>query len=117
MDNQPGVTAQQRRRAPAEIEQIAAAFAGSGLTRAEFCRREHLGLGTLNRYLQRQHQDVDSGAVGGRLVPIEVADSKVETHEPGYGLAVVLTRGRRIEVGAGFDEPTLQRLVNLLEKM
>ena len=116
MDNQPGVTAP-RRRAPAEIEQIAAAYAGSGLTRTEFCRREHLGLGTLNRYLQRQHQDVDSGTAGGGLVPIEVADPKVGTHELGCGLAVVLARGRRIEVGAGFDGATLERLVLLLENM
>ena len=73
---QPGVTAQ-RRRTPAEIEQIAAAFAGSGLTRTEFCRREHLGLGTLNRYLQRQHPDVASGPADGRLreVPLVRPDS------------------------------------------
>ena len=37
--------------------------------------------------------------------------------DSGCSLAVVLCRGRKIEVGAGFDEPTLQRLVNLLEKM
>ena len=37
--------------------------------------------------------------------------------DAGCGLAVVLSHERRIEVGAGFDEPTLQRLVNLLEKM
>jgi hypothetical protein len=116
MDNQPGVTAQ-RRRAPAEIEQIAAAFAGSGLTRTEFCRREHLGLGTLNRYLQRQHQDVDSVPAGGGLVPIEVADPKVGTRELGCGLAVVLARGRRIEVGVGFDGATLERLVLLMENL
>jgi hypothetical protein len=31
------------------------------------------------------------------------------------GLAVVLTGGRRIEVGRGFDAQTLQQLVSLLE--
>ena len=37
---------------------------------------------------------------------------------PVCGLALVLSRGRRIEVEAGFDGPTLlQRLINLLEKM
>jgi hypothetical protein len=116
MDNQPEFTVQ-RRRTPTEIEQIAAVFAGSGLTRTEFCRREHLGLGTLNRYLQRQHQEVDRGTTGDGLVSVEVADPKVGAHEPGCGLAVVLARGRRIEVGAGFDGATLERLVLLLENM
>ena len=31
------------------------------------------------------------------------------------GLAVVLTGGRRIEVGRGFDAKTLEQLVSLLE--
>jgi hypothetical protein len=116
MDDQPGVTAQ-RRRTPAEIEQMAAGFAGSGLSRTEFCRREHLGLGTLNRYLQRQRQNADTATRSGGLVAVEVAGPKVGMHEPGCDLAIVLRRGRRIEVGAGFDGPTLERLVQLLENM
>jgi hypothetical protein len=117
MDDQPGVTAQ-RRRTPAEIEQIAAAFAGSGLNRTEFCRRQHLALGTLNRYLQRQHQDVEMDTASGGMVSVEVADPKVGTTSAlGCGLAVVLACGRRVEVETGFDAATLQRLVLLLENM
>ena len=49
---------------------------------------------------------------------MELAGTALATdHDSGCVLAVVLSRGRRIEVGAGFDEPTLQRLVDLLEKM
>jgi hypothetical protein len=116
MDDQPGVTAQ-RRRTPAEIEQIAAAFAGSGLTRTEFCRRQHLGLGTLNRYLQRPSQEVERGPASGGLVSVEVAGPKVGMHDPVCGLTVVLASGRRIEVETGFDAATLQQLVLLLEKV
>jgi phage protein D len=49
---------------------------------------------------------------------VELADTNLTTeHDSDCGLVVLLSRGRKIEVGAGFDGPTLQRLVNLLEKM
>jgi hypothetical protein len=103
-----------RRRTRSEIEQIAAEFAGSGLNRTEFCRRQRMSWGTLNRYLRlREH-----GAADGGLVAVELAGTKgVTEHDSGCGLALVLSRGRRIEVGTGFDGPTLQRLISLLEKM
>jgi len=48
---------------------------------------------------------------------VELAGTKWATeHDSGCGLVVVL-RGRRIEVGAGFDALTLQRLINLLERI
>jgi hypothetical protein len=52
------------------------------------------------------------------LVAVELVGSNL-SKEPsgGCGVAVVLARGRRIEVSAGFDAPTLQRLVALLENM
>ena len=108
----------QRRRPPALIEQIVAGFADSGLNRTEFCRRHGMGLGTLNRYLKQRREGADTGEAHSGLVAVELAGTVLATdHDSGCGLAVVLCRGRRIEVGAGFDEPTLQRLVNLLEKM
>lgn len=52
------------------------------------------------------------------LVAVQLAGSNFENdHRDGRGLAVVLSAGRRIEVSAGFDAPTLQRLVVLLENM
>jgi hypothetical protein len=39
------------------------------------------------------------------------------TRAGGWGLAVVLEGGRRIEVQPGFDEATLERLMKLLERM
>ena len=108
----------QQRRTRAEIEQIVAEFADSGLNRTEFCRRHDMGLGTLNRYLKQRHEGADASEAHSGLVAVELAGTTLAiAHDYGCGLAVVLSRGRRIEVGAGFDEPTLQRLVNLLEKM
>ena len=117
MNDEAEVTAQ-RRRPPALIEQIVAGFADSGLNRTEFCRRHGMGLGTLNRYLKQRRERADTGEAQSGLVAVELAGTALAPdHDSGCRLAVVLSRGRRIEVGTGFDEPTLQRLVNLLEKM
>ena len=117
MDELTGVTTQ-RRRTPAEIEQLVAEFAGSGLHRTEFCRRQGMSLGTLNRYLKRLREHSGEEAAHGGLVAVELAGTKWATDgDSSCGLALVLSRGRRIEVEAGFDGPTLQRLINLLEKM
>ena len=114
MDEKTGVPVQ-RRRSPAEIAEIVAGFAKSGLNRTEFCQGQRMSLGTLNRYLQRE---ADRGAVDGGLVAVELAGAKLTTDgDSARDLAVVLSRGRRIEVGAGFDAATLQRLIHLLEKM
>jgi hypothetical protein len=116
MADQAGVTAR-RRRTRTEIEQLVAEFAGSGLNRTEFCRRQHMSSGTLNRYLQREATSQDISARDG-LVAVELAGTKTITGDhAGSGLAVVLREGRTIEVEAGFDAATLQRLLRVLENL
>jgi hypothetical protein len=106
-----------RRRTPAEIEQIVCEFESSGLNRSQFCRRQGLTLGVLNRYLQRRHA-ASGSASGVGLVGVELAGKKLGAERAAScGLAVVLARGRRIAVSAGFDAGTLQRLVQVLEMM
>ena len=107
-----------RRRTSAEIEQIVSEFEGSGLKRTEFCRRQGMTLGTLNRYLKRMHGDANPGAIQGGLVAVELAGERAAgNRESGSGLAVVLSSGRWIAINAGFDAPTLQRVVQALETM
>jgi hypothetical protein len=114
MADETGVTAP-RRRTRTEIEQLVAEFAGSGLNRTEFCRRRRIGLGTLNRYLQRPAAGQDGDAHAG-LVAVEVAAAKAMTgNHAGSGLAMVLREGRKIEVEVGFDAATLERLLQLFE--
>jgi hypothetical protein len=114
MSDQPGITTKQRRTS-AEVKQIAAGFASSGLTKVEFCRREQISSSTLFRHLQRA-KETSSAAAKAALIAVEVIGSRLEGDGNG-GLSVVLPRGRRIEVGAGFDEATLQRLILVLERM
>ncbi len=74
-------------------------------------------LGTLKRYLQRQRDRADRGNAEGALVAVEVANPRYTSGVSSGGLTVVLSGQRKIEVGAGFDAHTLQRLIALLEKM
>ncbi len=55
---------------------------------------------------------------GDRLVAVEVAGwpAWTESKAASGGLAVVLSRGRRIEVSRGFDAGTLERLLDVLER-
>jgi hypothetical protein len=116
MTEEQGVV-RKRRRTSAEIQQIVSEFNGSGLNRSQFCRRQGLTLGTLNHYLERmQGERTNSGSHGG-LVAVELRGMKLGQEREASGLAVVLSGGRRIEVGAAFDGATLQRLVQTLETM
>ena len=87
-------------------------YEASGMSREEFRRKHGLALSTLARYQRRRQQGQVEGAGPSRWLAVELSGA----HPAGAsGLAVVLTGGRRIEVGRGFDAQTLQQLVSLLE--
>ena len=91
-------------------------FESSGLNRSQFCRRQGLTLGVLNRCLKRLGAACGSGASNEGLVAVELADKKLSAERADrWGLAVVLASGRRIAVSTGFDAATLRRLVQVLE--
>jgi hypothetical protein len=106
-----------RRRTRVEVEQLVAEFESSGLRRSEFCRSRGLSWGTLNRHLKRQRRKRPVVKAVGRLLTVELAGPDRSGQRESGGLAVLLASGRRIEVGAGFDTHTLERLVSALERM
>ena len=110
------VRRRRRRRTPAEIQQIVSEFKSGELTQKEFCRRQGLTLSTLGRYLSQVRASSEASNRG--LVAVELA-AKNGGAEPsgGCGLSVSVASGRRIVVEAGFDAGTLQRLVQVLERM
>lgn len=112
MSNETG-TVRKPRRTSAEIARIVAQFADSGLNRSEFCRRQGICLSTLTRHLKRVPSASRNQASDG-LVAVQLVGQPVEAALRG-GLTVVLSGGRRIEVSAGFDVLTLQRVVAALE--
>src|SRR5260370_23344557 len=103
----------------AEIEQIVCEFESSGLNRSQFCRRQGLTLGVLNRYLQRRAgpKQFLENFHGILQTDAYQAYDKVG----GRGLSVIETC-RRLKVSArdylsavlpGLANTRLQRLPNL----
>jgi hypothetical protein len=117
----------QQRRSRTEVEQLVDAFESSGLRRREFCQKHDVAVGTLDFWRKRRRQErgeVARHQLGarkvharaemgsdGRLVAVELAGTATIGR-----LAVVLTRGRRVEVSEGFDGATLERLLAVLEQ-
>jgi transposase-like protein len=115
VDQQAQVVEVRRRRSRAEAGQLVAEYETSGLSQIEFCRKQGVSLATLARYRKRRAQG--GAAPGDRWVAVEVAASRPRLESgSGSGLAVALPGGRRIEVGCGFDAPTLAQLLGVLER-
>jgi transposase-like protein len=125
----------QQWRSREEAERLVNAFERSGLRRREFCLKHGVALGTLDFWRKRRGRERERmvsagpGTLNGegrsktpvgesRLVAVEVAGwpARTESKAASGGLAVVLSRGRRIEVSRGFDAGTLARLLDVLER-
>jgi DNA-binding transcriptional ArsR family regulator len=120
MSGETGVVVHRRGRA--EIARLARSYRASGLGRSEFCRHHGLALSTLSRHLRKQFEEEarrDSDVVGrSPLVEVKVAEvvNPVCDVDRVASLNVLLSNGRRVEIGDGFDEQTLRRLVAVLER-
>lgn len=106
-----------QRRSTAEIEQLVKEFASSGMKPREFCEARDFALSTLQRHLQGQAGQNGKAPRRSRLVRVEIARHGVPTTAADGGLSVVLSGGRRIEVGPSFEARTLERLLLLLERL
>ena len=106
------------RRGAGAIQQLVREFVDSGLKQSEFCRSRGIALNTLKRYLKRHGEAGNASCDFSGLVAVELAAVNPARRQAGEsGLAVVVGSCRRIEVGAGFDAPTLARLVAVLERL
>ena len=107
-----------RRRSRAEAAQLVAEYETSGLTRKAFCTQRGVSVAALDKY-RRIHRQPTAQAPG-RLLPVELLPDlsavSASGDEPCSHLWLELSNGRRIAVGRGFDAPTLERLVCLLDR-
>ena len=111
-----------RRRGRAEVARLAGLYRTSGMGRSEFCRSHGIALSTLNRHLKKQQKKNpigDEDVSRSRLVAVELASvlAPVAASERQGALTVLLSNGRRVEVGSGFDDAMLSRLVTVLERL
>jgi hypothetical protein len=91
------------RRSKEEIARVMDQYLSSGMSRAEFCRRSGIPLGTMSNYCRRHsaHTFVQ--------VEVETADG------PAGQIAIVLAGGRRVEVATEFDDTALLRVIRIVE--
>src|ERR1035441_1068735 len=112
-----------RRRSSQEIARLAALYRKSGMGRSEFCRSHGMALSTLARHLKKQsgEQRLSENSMAGdsRLIAVELGEmsASAATGKQHSALAVLLSNGRRVEVGSGFDTKTLAELVSALERL
>ena len=115
MDEQQQAVVARRRRSWAEAEQLVAEHEASGLNQKQFCESRGVSLSTLSRYRKRLRETGDE-AGRNRWVAVEVSRSNAVSGGFGSGLSVVMGRGRKIDVGRGFDAATLVGLMKVLER-
>jgi hypothetical protein len=107
-----------KRRTRGEVHKLVTEFVSSGMRRSEFCRSRGFSLSTLSRHLKKQRCKSRATSAVGVWVPVELAAKKLPTQRDlSCGLAVVLSRERRIEVCPEFDMNTFERLVKVLERL
>jgi transposase-like protein len=110
------VKQRRRRRTRQEVQRLVREFGTSGLARSEFCRIHGMTLKTLQRGLKRERtQSSDMQTDGKRLVRVKVIGGSDTTDRERLGMAVVLAKGRRIELSRDFDPAQLRRVVETLE--
>jgi hypothetical protein len=98
-----------RRRTRQEVQQLVSEFGASGLSRGEFCRIHGVTRSTLQRGLEREGD-------GKRLVRVKVIGGQgAADREAPWAMAVVLNKGRRIELKRNFEAAQLRRVVEALE--
>ena len=111
-----------RRRGGQEIARLAALYRKSGMGRSEFCRSHGMALSTLARHLKRHsgEQRLNESAMAGesRLIAVELAATSAlaATGKQHSALTVLLSNGRKVQVGSGFDAATLAELIDVLER-
>jgi hypothetical protein len=106
-----------RRRTRQEVQRLVSEFGASGLSRGEFCRIHGMRLSTLQRGLRREGtKPVDIQSEGKKLVRVKViGGSGTADREGRCAMAVVLAKGRRIELNRDFDATRPCRAVDALE--
>ena len=101
--------AKMTKRTPEQIEQLIAAYHDSGLSKQEFCERQHLRPTSLNYYLYRVQQ---LRRTTNSLVKVEVAESRPRESDT---FCLLLANNRRIEANWNFSEQQLAKLIRAVE--
>ena len=109
---------------------------GSGLSLPAFCQRHGLSRGTMQNWVykpelkraveeaRRRVKATDEPCAerisprdeSPAFLPVQVVEAEARAKEDHTGVEVVLSAGRRIVLGSGFDAATLRRALAVLEE-
>jgi anti-sigma-K factor RskA len=103
-------TPKDRRR---QIEEHVRRWQSSGLTQAEYCRRNHLKWSTFHYWKKRL-----ATSAAATLVQVPVGfNANGSGYQPCQGLTLVLGDRYKVEIGDNFNPSTLARLVDTLGQL
>lgn len=107
-----------QQRSRSEWQRLVAGWPRSGLTQDEYCARNGISVGSLQRWRNILAQDLatQSGTPTpvSKFVPVTLVDDALaSTHAD---LTLVLIDGLRIEVGAQCSAETLKRVLRVLQE-
>jgi hypothetical protein len=92
-------------------------YEASGQSQRRFCAEHGIGQSTLRYWKRRLEQGAGTAqaqaATGVRLVAVKVVEDTPALSDS--GLAVVSSRGVRVQIARGFDTATLARVLATLE--
>lgn len=92
----------------------------SGLTLAEYCRRNGLRKGSLSWWRRKLKSNRSTSAT---LVPVSIIPDRNQTstffncQQLASGIAVITRDGSRIEIGIGFHQSTLEQVLRTLGRL
>lgn len=88
----------------------------SGLTQAEYCRRNKISVAAFNwwkQQFQKKSKTKKDSSTSMQFVEVHDVPTSYAAHDETY--EIVLSRDRTIRVGHDFDSDVLKRLITMLE--
>jgi hypothetical protein len=96
---------------------LVAEYEVSQLSKRDFCRERGVAVSTLEAYRSGRRLGLAARPKPARWMEVEVREAQSgAVEEEGSGLALVLAKGRKIEVSRSFDTATLAQLLSVLER-
>ena len=86
----------------------------SGLTRAEYCRREGLGYGRFLAWIAQWADRAEEKASVPEFVEVRAAGGALEGNPDQPAIELVAPNGWRVRLGSDFESGALQRVLELL---
>lgn len=106
------------RRSREEKATLVEHWCESGLSRAEFCRREGICYGSFLNWIARWMEEEEGAVQAPEFVEVleAIPDGRTGASSGSAGIELVAPNGWRVRVGGGFESRDLERIVEVLAR-